>query len=128
MVKHLRLLAIIGLALGLTACGPGTIKLRTEVQEVYVPLLYSPAPPEITRPELPISELTDEDIEDPGKVVIYYKATVKILEGYITELETIVNQYDRASDEYKELRKRFEKQWKEEFKGKSQDETVNRTN
>ena len=43
---------------------------------------------------------------------------MKVLEGYITELETIVNQYDKSNAEYEELRKRFEATWKEEFKGK----------
>lgn len=118
-----KLFAIIGMVLALAACGPGTVKLRTEVQQVYVPLLYCPAPPDIMRPVLPIHALTDEDADDPGKVVVHYKATVLILEGYITELETIVNQYDKSNAEYEELRKRFEATWKEEFKGKPSETT-----
>lgn len=118
-----KIFAIIGLVLALTACGPGTVKLRTEVQQVYVPLLYCPAPPSISRPALAIHDLTAEDANDPGKVVIHYKATVKQLEGYVTELETIVKQYDKSNAEYEELRKRFEATWKEEFKGKANETT-----
>lgn len=119
-----RIFAIIGLALALTACGPGTVKLRTEVQQVYVPLLYCPAPPAIERPALAIHNLTDDDADDPGKVVMHYKATVKQLEGYVTELEAIVKQYDKVNDEYEELRNRFEDQWKDEFKGKASETTT----
>ncbi len=123
-----KIFAIIGLALMLGACGPGTIKLRTEVQQVYVPLLYCPAPPDILRPTLAIHDLVDEDANDPGKVVMYYKATVQQLEGYISELEAIVKQYDQTNAAYEELRDKFEDQWKDEFKGKTQDEATSRTN
>ena len=68
-----KLFAIIGMVFALTACMPSTVKLRTEVQQVYVPLLYCPAPPDIMRPVLPIHALTDEDANDPGKVVVHYK-------------------------------------------------------
>lgn len=121
-----KIFAILALALSLVACGPGTIKLRTEVQQVYVPLLYCPAPPDILRPTLAIHSLSEEDAGDPGKVAMHYKATVKQLEGYVTELEAIVKQYDKVNDEYEELRNRFEEQWKEEFTGKAL-ETINGT-
>ena len=113
-----RTIAMIGMLLAFTTgCMPGTVKLRTEVQQVYVPLLYCRAPPDILRPALPIHQLTDADADDPGKVVVHYKATVKVLEGYITELEAIVKQYDQSNAAYEELRKRFEEQWKGEFNG-----------
>lgn len=114
-----KLLAIIGMMFALTACMPGTVKLRTEVQQVYVPLLYCPAPPAVERPALPIYELQAEDAEDPGKVVVHYKATVKVLEGYVTELEAILLQYDQSNEAYEDLRNKFEEQWKHEFQGKT---------
>lgn len=100
----------------LIGCGSNQVRIRTEVQEVYVPLLYCPAPPVIERPILPIHQMTEEQLQDPGIVVQHYKATVKILQGYSEELETTVKQYDKANDAYQELRTRFQENWKQDLK------------
>ena len=78
------------------------------IKEDEVPILYCPAPTEIKRPELPIHEMTDEQKASPGEVAKYYKATVKILIGYVKELESQLNQYKEISQSYKELRKQLE--------------------
>ena len=80
-----------------------TVRVRTDVQEVFVPVLYCPAPPEISRPPLPIHDMTDEQEKKDGEVVKHYKATVKILQGYSKELETALDEYKNTSEAYKEL-------------------------
>ena len=46
-----------------------------------------------TRPELAIQSLTEEDSTNPGKVVRSYKATVKQLQGYASQLENGFDAY-----------------------------------
>ena len=67
---------------------------QIEIQEVDVPIIVRPpSPPVLTRPELPVYDLREEDIEQPGVVVQRYRATVKALLGYTAELEAIINGY-----------------------------------
>jgi len=85
----------------LGGCGGQPIKFTTDVKETLVPIVYSPAPPEITRPELPIQQMTDEQVQNPGTVVKYYKATIKTLIGYSLELEKALAEYDKINKAYK---------------------------
>lgn len=95
----MRYALILSLLLAGCACKPEIVE-RTTTVEVKVPVpVPVPAPPDTIRPELWIYQLTDEDAKNPGKVVQYYKATVKQLQGYSQELETIIDGYRKASKE-----------------------------
>jgi len=90
-----------------TGCAE-TIRVKTEVQESMVPVLYCPAPPKIERPELPIQQMTQEQIEKDGEVVKHYKATVKTLLGYGKELEAALIKYEEINKKYEEEKKKVE--------------------
>lgn len=92
---------LIGFMLFLTACGSAPIRINTDVKETYVPILYSPAPPVIKRPSLPIHEMTSEQEKEDGIVVKFYKATVKSLIGYSEELESALDEYNKINKAYK---------------------------
>lgn len=94
-------LILIGLVLLLGGCGSDPIKVKCEVQETFVPIIYSPAPPTIERPALPIHNMTAKQLEEDGVVVKYYKATVKGLIGYSKELEKALATYDKINKSYK---------------------------
>ena len=98
-----------------SGCAGKQIRIRSEVQEVHVPLLYCPAPPELSQPALPIHSMTPEQLLDEGEVAKHYKATVRILLGYVGELETALESYDATNEAYDELRQRFQGEWKKEF-------------
>lgn len=89
------------MAFFLNGCGSQPIKFTTDVKETLVPIVYSPAPPKIDRPELPIQQMTDDQLKSDGEVVKYYKATVKTLIGYSLELEKALDKYDKINKAYK---------------------------
>lgn len=72
--------------LSLSACSLFTKK-------VYVPVATCPAPKEISKPEIPISSLTNEDKDDPKKVSKSYVITIKTLQQHIDELTAIIEGY-----------------------------------
>lgn len=88
-----------------TGCSKFFVK-DTQVQ--YVPILYCPDPPTVTRPELPIHNMTPEQAKNPGEVVKHYKATVRSLMGYSEDLEFIIRYYNEADKEYEDLRLELE--------------------
>lgn len=102
-----RLIVLMGFVIFLAGCGT-TIEVKTEVQETLVTVLYSPAPPEIERPALPIHQMTDEDVKKDGMIAKYYKATIKTLLGYAQELETALGEYDNINKAYEEERLKLE--------------------
>lgn len=89
-----KLIVIGGIALLLTGCA---FDQQVVYKNVEVPVLYCPMPPDIVRPELPIGDLKPEDEKDPGLVGQKYKATVKMLEDHIKQLEEILQKYKDAS-------------------------------
>lgn len=93
-----RLGAILLITLLVGCAGQPTIVKEIRVQEVKVPVIIRPSPPpKLERPALPIEQLTSG--VPPGVVVQKYKATVKILQGYIKELEQILDGYrDQPKD------------------------------
>jgi hypothetical protein len=101
-------LILLGFVLMLVGCGSAPIKVNTEVKETLVPVLYSPAPPVIKRPELPIHQMTGEQLKEDGEVVKYYKATIKVLIGYSEELRKALGEYDKINKAYDEERKKLE--------------------
>lgn len=97
------------LLLFVTACAlPKQIRIRKEVQESTVPILYCPAPEEIEPPVLPIHTMTEEEREIDGEIAKRYKASVQVLQGYIEQLEKMLNDYKKANEAYDQLRKEIE--------------------
>lgn len=103
MVRVLTILLALGL---LSGCALTQERVRVEYRDVVKPVLTCPAPPTITRPHLPIDDLTEEDKKNPDKVAKAYKATVKVLQGYGIQLETALKKYDDISKKYEALRSR----------------------
>jgi hypothetical protein len=83
-------------------------KVDCQTKEVYKEILYCPAPPEITRPALPIHNMTPEQEAVDGEVAKNWKATVKILQGYALELETIVETQKEINKAYEEKKLELE--------------------
>lgn len=92
----------------LVGCGADPIKFTTDVKETLVPVLYSPAPPIIKRPNLPIHQITTKELKEDGVIVKYYKATIKTLMGYSEELQKALDKYDTINKTYEAERKKIE--------------------
>lgn len=77
------------------AFDPAAFKTQQEVKIVKVetPLLYCPAPPDFEYPRLIIEDLVPGDEADPGRVVQYWKASVKQLEGEVKKRDIILKAY-----------------------------------
>ena len=99
MVK--RIIILTTAALFIAGCAT-PVRIKTDVQEVFVPVLFCPAPPKIERPELPIEQLGNGK-KSAGEIVKLYGATVRVLQGYAEELETALNNMTR----HKKSIKRF---------------------
>ena len=50
-----------------------------------------PEPPQVTRPELDVDNLKEGD--GPDRVIQAHRVSIKKLQGYSIELETIINGY-----------------------------------
>lgn len=108
MVKRLLILLA---ALMLASCATTQhVKLVSRVEPIAVPLIYSPAPPKISRPTLPITTIKPTDSD--GVVVKKYAATIQALIGYSEELEKIVQNYQHINQSYSVVRKKLIEQWK----------------
>lgn len=90
-----------------------TQHLTTKTVPVGVPLLYSPAPAKIDRPELPHLTMTPEQLSSDGEVVKHYAASLQALLGYSEQLEKQLSLYQDIHDAYAEQRAKLIKQWKE---------------
>lgn len=89
-----------------------TVKIKSDTQEVFVPIIYCPEPPDVKRPALPILNMTPEQEKQPGEVAKSYKATVKALQGYAVELEKVMRQYRESNTSYDELKTKIENEWR----------------
>ena len=94
----------LGLALAATAvvlggcAGMETRPLSTQVVEINTPILYTPRPPILDRPDLIIHELSPAERNNPGTVAQFYKATLLQLLGYVEELESVIDGYTTISN------------------------------
>lgn len=95
------------LAMLLTGCSKEYI-IKNEIQEVIVPVIYSPAPPVIERPVLPIHFISAEQLKNDGEVAKHYKATVKTLINYSMELEEALLEYSKINKAYEKERQNVE--------------------
>lgn len=106
-------LAVAVFALALAGCATTHgVDLTTKTIPVAVPLVYSPAPVAIPRPELPHLLLTPEDAKVDGKVVQSYAASVAALLGYSKQLEKELANYKDINDAYAALRQKLIEDWK----------------
>lgn len=108
MVKLVILIAV--LALAGCASNPNKIDITTNVKPIAVPILQSPAPPVVTRPDLPHTTVTASDVD--GEVVKKYAASVEALIGYSEQLEDIIAQYKTIHDAYIQKAAELAADWK----------------
>ena len=91
---------VILISLFLVGC---TTVPKIETKTVLVPTLFCPAPPENTKPNLPIYSISSRD--DIGDVVVKYKATVRSLIDYSNRQESIIRMYKTLSETSTSLEK-----------------------
>jgi hypothetical protein len=113
---------LLSLCLFLVACQP-TTKYIVKPEIVYVdrPVYVSPPPPEVKKPDLYISKLTDGDVNDPGKVVLYWHADIEQLLSLISIYESILDQYKKANVNTQNLQKEVDEIY---FANKQRVETI----
>lgn len=98
-----RLITLILVGLFLVGCAD-TVRIRTEVQESFVPVMYCPAPETYIRPVLAINQMTEAQRSSPGELANHYQATIEQLLGYAKQLELELEKYDSANEAYEDLR------------------------
>lgn len=103
-----RLISIALASVIISGCA-NPLKVKGEIQEVKVPLLYCPAPAtfNLKRPILAIHQLSDQDLRSEGKVSQAYAADILQLIGYTKQLEQVLEYYDDANVAYEELEQRL---------------------
>jgi len=89
-----------------------SVRIRTEVQESFVPVLYCPAPTKHTRPIMAINQMTDAQRKVPGELAKYYQATVEQLIGYSKQLELELEKYNTSNQAYEDLRIKMDAKFK----------------
>jgi hypothetical protein len=109
MVKKLVTLVAV-LVLAGCASNPNKINITTDVKPIAVPIIYSPSPPTVTRPDLPHSTITAADSD--GEVAKKYAASVEALIGYAEQLEDVMKQYQNIHDSYGTLATQVAADWK----------------
>lgn len=110
MVKHV--LALIATAILLAGCATTQhFQITSKTIPVGVPLIYSPAPPTVNRPQLPITTIQKTDSD--GVVVKKYAASVQALLGYSEQLEKIVQNYKNINQAYSVQRQKLIEKWKQ---------------
>lgn len=102
---------IVVLMLLLNACTNDTIRIRSEVQESFVPVFYCPAPTIPTRPVLFIQQLSQTQLSHPGEVAKHYSATIQQLLGYSRQLELELQKYDVSNQAYKDLQNKMDQKF-----------------
>lgn len=89
----------------LSGCfGYNIVKIKTEVQQESVPILYCPKPDIPERPSLPIQHMTPEQLALDGEIAKHYKATVKVLQSHVIVLEKELDSYNITNDAYEKLK------------------------
>jgi len=103
---------ILVILLGMMIGCADSVRIRTEVQESFVPVLYCPAPTKHIRPIMAINQMTDSQRKVPGELAKYYQATVEQLIGYSKQLELELEKYDTSNQAYEDLRIRMDDKFK----------------
>lgn len=93
-MKYTTTLIIVALLCGCSSAPKKEVVTKVVTKEVKIPVYVEcPVPPELEDPELIIKQLSDQDINEPGKVVQSYKATIKQLQNHIIELNILLDAY-----------------------------------
>lgn len=112
-MKNIAKFFIIFIFISIAGCATTKdVKLTTNTIPQAVPLIYSPAPLAIPRPDLPHLSISEEDQKSDGKVVQAYAASVAALLGYAKELETELANYKAINEAYTALRNKLIAEWK----------------
>jgi len=95
----MKILLITLLAISMASCSWLPRRdITTQTVKIKVPVLYSEAPPIITRPDLAIHELPAGSRDDYAQIARYYKITVIQLLNYVEQLEAVLDNYQLISD------------------------------
>jgi len=81
---------------GCSALGDRTI--ATQTIKVQVPVLYTPTPPVLIRPDLAIHELPSGARNNYAQIARHYKITVIQLLNYVEQLEIVLDDYKLISE------------------------------
>lgn len=102
MVNFIKTVVITTCLFLMVGCNTLQTEPVVQIVEVKVPVNQCPANHQSIqkpiRPKLAIDGITEEDINDPGKVVKSYKITVKQLQGYVQSLEKGFEAYRTICD------------------------------
>lgn len=112
MVKKLIALVFV-ITLAGCATNPNKITITSDIKPIAVPIVYSPEPPVVTRPDLPHLTITPDNEKIDGQVVKTYAASIQALIGYSEQLEDIIAQYKTIHDDYNTLASKVASDWKE---------------
>lgn len=89
---------IIALALSLTACNSTGIRpVHTIYKDKLIPVAVVPMPPEVKKPILATTQLTEQEKHDLGALVKAYVVENEQLSAYSKILESIVAEYKRLA-------------------------------
>jgi len=92
-MKNVKTFTIVALSLTLIACGGGALNIKTDTQEVLIPVaLQCPSPPKIERPILSTTGLTDDSTYQ--EVAEALTSTIFSLIEYSKTLEDILQSYE----------------------------------
>lgn len=105
-----KILVTFAAVLALAGCASNPNKITSDVKPIAVPIIYSPAPPTVARPELPHSTVSAADSD--GMVVKKYAASIEALIGYSEQLEAIIKQYQDIHNSYSQLASHVAEDWK----------------
>lgn len=87
-----RLIILLCIILSIGCANTETIK--TETQEVKIPVLFCPKPNIPPRPNLLFNNIPESELNNHGRVVQYFEGSIQQLLFYIYELETILKLYE----------------------------------
>lgn len=76
-----------------------------KTQTVNKPVIYVPEPPTVTRPNLEIFNLSEEDKKDIGKVSKAHGVDLVQLSDYVNILELIIDKYRELAKENPKINK-----------------------
>lgn len=97
MIKEtIGILFAVALVSGCSALGERTI--ATQTVKVQVPVLYTPTPPVLIRPDLAIHELPSGARNNYAQIARHYKITVIQLLNYVEQLEIVLDDYKLISE------------------------------
>jgi hypothetical protein len=80
--------------------------VRTEIVEVMIPVkAQCPKPDPITKPQLPVNSLTQEDKNNHEKIAKQYAASIAVCMSYAEEQEEVLNSYRKEIEDGSEKTK-----------------------